>query len=551
LAKNKKISKITSKVFYGVGNLGYGAVSQTYTNFIMFFGTSVLKISGSLMGIAVAIATAWDALTDPVIGFASDNGKSRLFGRRHGFLLIGIYGMSICNLLVWGVPHVFTPTVKFMWLLVSILLLETFNTFFATPYNALGAEITNEYNERTEIQMYKTIAFLIALALPTLLLKIFLPDTPEFPQGQLNPQGYLNMGYVTSAICLICGFIMYIGTYSFLPRLHAKARKERQILLTKPKKKKIDVLKDFGKVMVKKNFRNIIFGYSIALISAAILTGVGMHFFTYTFHFTSNQLTFTLAALLAGTVIGQPLWLYISKKKEKKPALMFGILTSFIGIALMFVVFLCRNIMPTSMVFGLTLPCTLIAGLGTGALYSLPTSMYNDLIAIEHEKTKEEKTATYSSAMTLAYKASNAIASLCIGFMLDLIKFNADNVEQTATVQSALGWFVFIGIAFSLIVGLFCYKGYNITKEQVPTGFDTNVEEYTIDGQPAIISSSGKIEEVENGEVEIIEAEVVIENNENQTLQSELSNEAADKSAENINKIEQEKEEVKELKWKQ
>lgn len=548
MAKNKNISKKISKVFYGVGNLGYGAVSQTYTNFIMFFGTSVLKISGSLMGIAVAIATAWDALTDPVIGFASDNGKSRLFGRRHGFLLFGIYGMSICNLLVWGVPQMFTPAFKFMWLLTSILLLETFNTFFATPYNALGAEITNEYNERTEIQMYKTIAFLIALALPTIFLKIFLPDTPEFPQGQLNPQGYLNMSYVTSAICMICGYIMYIGTYNYLPRLHAKARKERQLLLIKPKKSKVAVLKDFGKVMVKKNFRNIIFGYSIALISAAILTGVGMHFFTYTFHFTSNQITFTLGALLLGTVCGQPLWLYISKKKEKKPALLFGILTSFIGILALFVVFLCRNILSVNALFGVTLPCVLVAGLGTGALYSLPTSMYNDLIAIEHEKTKEEKTATYSSAMTLAYKASNATASLCIGFMLDLIKFNPNLTEQTSFVQAGLGWFVFIGIAISLVVGLLCYKGYNITKDQVPSGFDTNVEEYTIDGQPAIISASGKIEEVENSEVEIIKAEVVIENNDNNTSQSEQLNKVADKSAENINYNEQEKEEIKELK---
>ncbi len=519
MAKNKKISNLKSKVFYGIGNLGYGAVSQTYTNFIMFFGTSVLKISGSLMGIAVAIATIWDAVTDPIIGFSSDKSRSRLFGRRHGFLLAGIYGMAICNLIIWGVPQVFSTTAKFIWVFVGMILLESFNTFFATPYNALGAEITNEYNERTEIQMYKTIAFLIALALPTVFLKIFLPDTPEFPQGQLNPQGYLNMAYVTSAICLICGFIMFIGTYNFLPRWHAKARKEKQLLITQSKKSTWESLKDFGRIMVKKNFRNVIFGYSIALVSAAILTGVGMHFFTYTFHFNSSQLTLTLASLLAGTVIGQPLWLFVSKKKEKKPALLSGILTSFIGIVGMFIVFLCRAKMSTSMLLGFTMPCVLISGIGTGALYSMPISMYNDLIAIEHERTKEEKTATYSSAMTLAFKASNAIASLGIGFMLDLIKFDAEVVEQTATVQSALGWFVFIGIALSLLVGFFCYKGYNITKDQVPTGFDTNVEEYTIDGKKATISASGEIENVEEN---VLQNKVIETNNGLVTVQTEI-----------------------------
>ena len=48
--------KKTEKFFYGMGNLGYGVVSQTYNSFIMFFGTAVIGLSGTLMGIAVAIS---------------------------------------------------------------------------------------------------------------------------------------------------------------------------------------------------------------------------------------------------------------------------------------------------------------------------------------------------------------------------------------------------------------------------------------------------------------------------------------------------------------
>ena len=61
----------SGKLFYGMGNAGYGVVSQTVNNFIMFFGTAVLAIPGSLMGIAIALSVMWDAFTDPIAGISS------------------------------------------------------------------------------------------------------------------------------------------------------------------------------------------------------------------------------------------------------------------------------------------------------------------------------------------------------------------------------------------------------------------------------------------------------------------------------------------------
>ena len=76
----KKLKRLDAKtkISYGVGNLGYGTISQTMSNFIMFFGTSVLGISGTLVGIAVAIAAFWDGLSDPIVGYISDRAKSRV-----------------------------------------------------------------------------------------------------------------------------------------------------------------------------------------------------------------------------------------------------------------------------------------------------------------------------------------------------------------------------------------------------------------------------------------------------------------------------------------
>ena len=117
-------------VFYGIGNLGYSVVSQTICNFFVFFGTSVLKLSGVLVGTAIAISTMWDGLTDPVVGYISDKYAIGKLGHRKGYMLIATFGMALCNLLVWFVPVKASTLVKFVWIVVSLVLIETFNTLY-------------------------------------------------------------------------------------------------------------------------------------------------------------------------------------------------------------------------------------------------------------------------------------------------------------------------------------------------------------------------------------------------------------------------------------
>ena len=148
------------KLCYGIGNLGYGTISQTMSNFIMFFGTSVLGISGTLVGIAVAIAAFWDGLSDPIVGYLSDRHKSKLFGRRLGFMLIATFGMAVFNILLWSIPQSVGMGFKFVWLLVCLIAIETFNTLFATPYVALGIDIAPDYNDQSGLQGFKTVFFI-------------------------------------------------------------------------------------------------------------------------------------------------------------------------------------------------------------------------------------------------------------------------------------------------------------------------------------------------------------------------------------------------------
>ena len=442
-----KISK-REKFYYGVGNLGYSTVSSTLSNFIMFFGTSVLGVSGTLVGIAVSISVLWDAISDPIIGYYSDNLNSSI-GKRHPYMLIGVLGMCAINLIVWLVPASAPQSIKFVWILVSLLAVQTFCTCFSTPHLALGLEMSQDPHEQTSIQCTRTIFQLIGMMLPTIFMFIFMPNSDG--QGQLLTEGYVNTAYASSVICLIFGLITFFGTL------------KRQVCCPAPqvpKKKEnlLSVFNDFFKILKKKQYRIVIFGYAVSLVASSILTAAGMHMFTYCFHFDSRQVSICMGALIISAVLAQFFWERVSKRIGKKKTLIRGLSVGIIAIFVVWGIFVLRGLIPTIVLFYLILPLIFVIGFGTGVLYSFPMSMFSDVMAKDEEADAKEKVGVYSGIMTLAFKISNALSLVLIGVVLDLIKFSSSSPVQPLSVQNGLGLLVILGCLFSLGASIAIYN---------------------------------------------------------------------------------------------
>ncbi len=445
-----------NNIMYGVGNLGYSIISQTVCNFFVFFGTSVLRLSGALVGLAVAISTVWDGLTDPVVGYISDRHAIGKLGHRKGYMLIATFGMAGFNLLVWFVPVGINSAVKFIWLVLSLLLLETCNTLYSTPYSALGSDMADTYHDRTKIQISRTIFFILGMIIPSVLIAVCLPSTPEYPIGQLNPNGYRTIALISSAICIVCGLLCIVTT---------KANNDIKTKVIDNKLSFKDMFKQFGATLKNKTLLVIILGDSISTVAGIILTSVGMHFFTYCFYYTSTQITIILIVLLTGTCLSQPLWLAMSKKYDKKVALLIALLMSVTGAFSVMLVYVFRfNIAPIS--FYLAMASMLICGIGSGALYSLPSSIYSDEVAKLNERNNENKTATYTGMLTLAGNIASAVALLTIGVLLDVIGFDAEAVDQSLGVQTGLALILFVGIMVVLLISYYMFSLYKPSKNK-------------------------------------------------------------------------------------
>ena len=208
-------------------------------------------------------------------------------------------------------------------------------------------------------------------------------------------------------------------------------------------------------------------GYSVSLIASIFITSVGMHLFTFCYHFSSSQISIIMICLFGGAILSQLLWVNMVKKYDKKQTLIFALCLLLVGIALTSVTFLFRTYCSSDFIFWFVLPCIFVCGLGSGALYSLPHSMYADVVTMEQFKTKENNAGRYTGYYTFTYNFTNSVTLLIIGVLLDLIKFDSTEPVQALSVQAGLGKIVFFGSAIAISVAILIFSTYKIKRADV------------------------------------------------------------------------------------
>ena len=458
--QRKEIIPIRDKVGYGIGNLSIGIAMQVVGTYLVFFSTVILGIPGYLVGLAVGFSVFWDAITDPLMGYISDITKSKRFGRRHLYLIIGSIGVALTLTLMWIIPSNLNTNLKFSLLFIDIILFKTFITIYVTPYTALGAELSSDYHERTSIQSIKTIFFLLGLAFVSVAgLYLFFQPTIEFPHGQLNPDSYRNIGYTSAIIVLITSLICIWNTKKYIPKLNRSQTIEN-------KGNNINLFIDSLKSTVKnKAFRAVALCYLFNNLASAFLSNIGLHVFTYTFVLTSQQIAIILGLQFLMSILSQPIWMMIASKYDKKPSMIFGLLLSFFaGIIFLGLVIFKSNVVSNVFYF---FPYAIVAGFGTGALFTLPLSMVADTIDYDELNRGYRFEGFYFGSLTLYYKLSQSIAIFFIGILLDLIRFDSSLSIQSEFTLISLGLILAFGTMISFTLSYLSLKMYDLNKEKV------------------------------------------------------------------------------------
>ncbi len=457
---NKRQIPLYDKIGYGIGNLSYGIIFQMIGTYLVFYSTAVLGIPGSLVGMAVSISVFWDAISDPLMGYFSDITNLKRFGRRHIYILIGSIAMAIFNILLWAINPEWSGLVKFIWVFIDLIFIKSCITIYSTPYTALGAELTNDYNERTSIQSTKTVFFLLGLMFATVAgMFLFFNPTPAYPIGQLNPAAYRNMGITSSIMAIVFGMICFFTTKKYIPFLPTSINKNIEINGIK------SLIKSFTVALKNEYYKYIVFGYLFTNTSSALISSLGLHVFTYTFGLDNSDIAIVFGVQFAISILSQPIWLIISKKIDKKPTMIVGLLISAFASVIFIGLVLIKSYVYGNFIY--MIPFVVIIGFGTGGLFSLPFSMVADTIDVEELSTGIRSEGIYYGCLTLAYKLSQSITIFLLGILLDIVKFDSNADTQSEFTVVTLGFTIALGSLIGFGAAIWNYYKYTLNKDKI------------------------------------------------------------------------------------
>lgn len=424
----KDIVPFGQKIAFGAGHLANQLFPASLGIFMVVLVMS-LGMNPVLAGILGALPRFLDAILDPIMGFISDNTKSK-WGRRKPYILLGAVVAGLAFMIMWQLNPQNSEMYNFYYFLVVSLFFYVGYTVFAAPLIGLGYEMTSDYNERTRLmavsQVVGQIAWMIA---PWFWVIIY--DKNIYNSA---PDGAKNLSIWVGALCMILGI---------LPAFFNKEKVDVD------KSKMVDLsLKD-----LLSNMKQFFKGIVLTIKNKPFLKLCGATFFVFNGFQTIAQFAFFIIVYYlfngntdaAGTwpawfgtissvataFLVIPVVTFISEKVGKKNAFIIATLLSMIGYALKWWGF---NPEYPWLMF---MPIPFLS-FGIGGLFTLMMSMTADVCDLDELNNGERREGMFGAVYWWMVKLGTAAAMLLSGIVLQYIGFDQNVQVQTAETITKL-----------------------------------------------------------------------------------------------------------------
>ena len=324
--------KYSTKVLYGIGQAAESIKMVTFGLFLLFFYTSVMGVPASVVGLVAAFGLVWDAIIDPYIGYLSDLTRSRL-GRRHLYMFIGAITMGLCFWALFSPPRSLSMTGLIIWLLVTTLMVRSTTSIFSVPYLALGAELSQGYDERNSISGVRAAwALFGTLAAATLAFILFFPNVEPGVDPKLNYSGYPLMGLTFGLVMTLTALVATIST---IGRRHFPNLQRQQYAPQSPTNFFAGVITAFS----NSSFRALFISFALFFLGVVINATLSIYFLTYYVEvIDSRDIGILQAGFYIGGLVGVVVWLKFAKMVEKR--WLYLIATLFTSLSMTSAVFL-------------------------------------------------------------------------------------------------------------------------------------------------------------------------------------------------------------------
>jgi glycoside/pentoside/hexuronide:cation symporter, GPH family len=399
---------LSVKLLYGVGEMPITVLMILSGLFILFFYNSVMGLPATWVGVGMFASLALDTVTDPLIGHLSDRSRHR-FGRRHVFMLPGALCMGPCFYLLFSPPRTLGHPGLFLWLLGCMIALRASSAIYRVPYLGLGAELSQDYDDRTRTVAVRAIFGQVGtLAAAGLSFLLFFPATADGSEPKLHYEGYPHLGLAFGALMTVSALICCFGTLGQRTPLTAKPAAGPPFLAA------------LRIAMQNADYRRL-WGSSTTFFLAAVLNAsVAIHYFTWYARIRGGRsLSAFQACFYVGALVGVVQWMALARRVEKR-TLKIAALAATATLLL-----LATLLVGDGRLFGAGNPWPLMVGSAIGGMFAsavwvIGPSMVADVADSDELKTGLRREGIYFGISNFGEKIAAGGALLLSGTLLSL-----------------------------------------------------------------------------------------------------------------------------------
>ena len=402
-------------IAYGMPGLGAGYMYLLMSLYVMKFSTDVLLIAPAVMGIIFSISRIWDAISDPIAGYLSDRTTFK-FGRRRTWMLLSFVPISFGFLAVFSPPESMQGQSLDLWMMIAILSFYSAITLFNVPHMALGAELSEDYHERTRLFGVRHIGFTLGSILSLVSMSLLISEENS-PTGDVRE--------LASNLAFFAVAVMSLMIFFSVSRLKEDPKFQNRV--------NKNPFKAFRDVWVNPHAKILIIVLFIENLGGAVIGVLTLYVTQYIVEAPAWAPIIIFAYMLP-SALSVPLWIPLSRRFGKIRLWVFSLALTGISFGGIFIIPFLDSVTDRLIVMFLV---AILGGMASGCGGAIGPSVKGDVIDYDEYLTGERKEGSYFAALNFVYKSATGIMLLVTGFVLQFSGF-IPNQPQTMEVKIAL-----------------------------------------------------------------------------------------------------------------
>ncbi|XP_042625538.1 sodium-dependent lysophosphatidylcholine symporter 1-A-like [Cyprinus carpio] len=419
--ERKRALTVWSKVCFAIGGAPYQITGSALGFFLQIFLLDVALLDPLNASVILFVGRAWDAVTDPTVGFLVSRTPWTRHGRMMPWILISTTPAVLCYFLIWVVPPI--EQGKMWWYLLFYCLFQTLQTCFHVPYSALTMFISTEQKERDSATAYRKNIY-----------------------THYNRRAYMIASAVISLICVLCAVVLFFGVTEQDNQSGLKAQKH------------VSFRRGLRLVMSHGPYVKLVLAFLFTSLAFMLMEGNFALFIKYTLGFREDFQNILLVIMLSATLT-IPMWQWFLCRFGKKTAVYIGITWA---VPFMIVVVCVNSNLFVSYIVSVA------AGASVAAAFLLPWSMLPDVVddfKVQNPTSQGHEAIFYSFYVFFTKFASGVslgVSTLALSFA----GYVPGVCVQSDSVNLTLKMLVSAAPVSLIALGLLVFKTYPINEER-------------------------------------------------------------------------------------